>query len=92
MERQIIHTGKKIDGVTAPKLESELNTLIEQGSVDLEVDMEETGYISSVGLRVLLKTHKTISKQQGELTISHVKPQVKEIFEISGFSGILNIL
>lgn len=57
----------------------------------ITVDMEDTVYISSVGLRVLLLIQKKLQRTQGSLTIANIKPQIMEIFEITGFSGIFTV-
>ena len=52
--------------------------------------MQKLTYISSAGLRVLLSSQKTMNKQ-GSMVICNVSPEVKEIFDVTGFSDILTI-
>ena len=79
----------RLDTTTAPKLEEELKASLE-GIADLTMDLCTLEYISSAGLRVLLSAQK-IMNRQGKLTIRNVKPEVMDIFEVTGFADILNI-
>lgn len=79
----------RLDTTTAPDLEKELKESLE-GVSEFTLDFENLEYISSAGLRVLLAAQKTMSKQ-GEMTLIHVNDTVMEIFEVTGFSDILNI-
>ena len=60
------------------------------GKTELIMDMAKLEYISSAGLRVLLSTQKIMNKQ-GSLVIKSASDEVKEIFEVTGFSDILTI-
>ncbi len=53
--------------------------------------MRSLEYISSAGLRVLLSAQKAMNKQ-GEMKITGVSDVIMEIFEVTGFSDILNIV
>lgn len=55
------------------------------------VDFSNIEYISSAGLRVLLTAHKALVQQGGSFVIRHVNEEVLEVFDITGFSSILNI-
>ena len=79
----------RLDTTTAPQLEVELSTAL-SGVTDLKFDLEKLDYISSAGLRVLLSTQKTMNKQ-GKMVISNASAEVKEIFDVTGFSDILTI-
>lgn len=79
----------RLDTTTAPQLEAELNNSI-SGVTALKFDFEKLDYISSAGLRVLLSSQKTMNKQ-GTMVISNVSAEVKEIFDVTGFSDILTI-
>ena len=79
----------RLDTMTAPQLESELNPGLE-GIETLELNFEKLEYISSAGLRVLLSAQKTMNKQ-GCMEITHVCDEIMEVFYITGFTDILTI-
>ncbi len=79
----------RLDTITAPELEKTLNASLD-GVTALILDFEKLTYISSAGLRVLLAAQKRMSSQ-GSMKVMHVSDAVMEIFEVTGFSGILTI-
>ena len=79
----------RLDTVTAPELEKELKA--ELDSVDaVTLDFGRLEYISSAGLRVLLSMHKVLARRGG-LKITGANEIVREVFDVTGFSDILNI-
>ena len=60
------------------------------GIKKLVFDFKELEYISSAGLRVLLVSKKLMDQQQGKLVVKNANPSVKEIFDITGFTNILD--
>ena len=79
----------RLDTTTAPELEKELSESMADAS-ELTLDFDKLDYISSAGLRVLLSAHKAMSKKDG-MKVTHVNEIVAEVFEVTGFSDILNI-
>jgi anti-anti-sigma factor len=79
----------KIDGVTAPELESRLVDWLDQGETRVILDLQEVYYISSAGLRVVLLGAKRL-QNKGRLVLAGLKPEVQEIFEMAGFDTILD--
>ena len=79
----------RLDTTTAPQLESELKSSLENVK-ELVFDIKELEYISSAGLRVLLTAQKTMNKQ-GKMTVIGASEAVMEIFEVTGFVDILDI-
>lgn len=79
----------RLDTTTAPTLESELKSSLD-GIESLTFDMNELQYISSAGLRVLLSAQKIMNKQ-GKMVVKGASEDVKEIFDVTGFSDILTI-
>ena len=79
----------RLDTMTAPELEAEVKALPEDIET-LTLDCEGLAYISSAGLRVLLAAHKLMSGKGG-MKVTHINDIVREVFEVTGFSDILNI-
>ncbi len=79
----------RMDAVSAPELEEALKA--EMDSVDeLVIDLAQLEYTSSAGLRVLLSAQKAMNKKGG-MVIRNVRPEIMEIFDMVGFSDLLNI-
>lgn len=85
----IIQIKGRLDTVTAPKLEEEINALPSEVK-ELVLDMACLEYVSSAGLRVILSAQKKMSKLGGMKLLS-VCDAVMEVFEITGFVDILVI-
>lgn len=79
----------RLDTVTAPELEAELAALLDTAD-SLTIDMEKLAYISSAGLRVILKTQKALA-DKGGFKLTNVQDAVMEVFDITGFSDFLTI-
>ncbi|MBC8275184.1 MAG: STAS domain-containing protein [Chloroflexi bacterium] len=87
----LISIGGSLDAYSANDVESKLNSLIDAGQVRLVVSLDKLEYMSSSGLRVLLATLKKVRKQQGDIRLACLKPNIKEVFDISGFTQLFNI-
>ena len=79
----------RLDTVTAPELETELEASL-AGVKKLVLDFKDVTYVSSAGLRVILKARKAM-KSAGSMTLTGVNSTVMEVFEITGFTDILDI-
>lgn len=80
----------RLDTTTAPQLEGEIRGSLD-GVKELEFDFQNLAYISSAGLRVMLSAQKVMNKQ-GNMTIRNVNEDIMEVFEVTGFVDILNIV
>lgn len=79
----------RLDTVTAPDLEKEINASIADVK-ELILDFAGLDYISSAGLRLLLSAQKKMAAQ-GSMKVVHVNDVVNEVFNITGFCDILTI-
>jgi len=86
----LVLTGR-LDSVTQSELTSSLDGIFSTGIVDLVFDLSDLVYISSAGLRVLLSAQKKVKASGKAMKIKGVRPEVKDVFDITGFSGIMNI-
>lgn len=79
----------RLDTTTAPKLEAEVTSSLD-GITELILDFTNLEYISSAGLRVLLASQKAMNKQ-GTMVVKNACDDIKEVFDITGFSDILTV-
>ena len=78
-----------MDSNSAPQREEALEE--EMASItELVIDLKKLAYTSSAGLRVLLSAQKTMNKKGG-MVIRNVSEEIMEIFDMVGFTGLLNI-
>ena len=87
-ELTLIVSGR-LDTQTAPELENEIDASL-AGVKELIFDMTSLDYISSAGLRVILKAQKTMNAQ-GAMKLTGVNDSIMEVFDITGFLDILTI-
>ncbi len=85
-----ISVSGRIDTSNAPDLEKGIKQEIADAKT-LLLDFSKVDYISSSGLRVLLSVNKVMSTSGGELIIKDPTDMVFEVFDVTGFSDILNI-
>lgn len=80
-----------LDTSTSPDLQADLETAL-AGITDLMVDFTNLEYISSAGFRVLLMANKKIVAGGGVMSVKGCSPAVREVFDMTGFSDIFNML
>ena len=85
---KIIIAGR-LDTQTAPDLEKEIDGAISDLK-ELVLDMAGLEYVSSAGLRVILKAQK-IMNTKGSMKLTNVNDNIMEVFDITGFLDILTI-
>lgn len=78
----------RIDTNSAPQL---LEAIDFTDLKELVYDLEDVDYVFSAGLRVFLQAQKIMSANGGKMKLINVQPSVKEIFEIVGFTNIMDI-
>jgi len=81
----------RIDTVTAPNLHPVLIEAVESSEI-VVLDFDGVGYVSSAGLRVLLQGQKLAQNTDKSMKLKNVSSEVMEVFDVTGFSGILTIV
>ena len=80
-----------LDTATSTDAQDYLNNAIDEGASKVVVCFDKVDFVSSAGLRVLLATAKKLGGGGGTLRVCGLNETVAEVFEISGFSTILNV-
>lgn len=81
----------RLDTITSPQLEEEINSFSLENIETVILDLKELEYISSAGLRVVLMIHKKMNKLGGQLKLINVNDMILNIFDMTGMSEFLNI-
>lgn len=79
----------RLDTSTAPSLEAAIDSCASEVQ-SLVLDFNELDYISSAGLRVLLKAQKAFNAKSGMKVVGS-NETIKEVFDITGFVDILTL-
>jgi anti-anti-sigma factor len=87
----IIAVKGRLDAVTSPAFDKEMEEILVEGETALVVDFEHLEYISSAGLRSILAVTKQLKAKNGRIVLASLKDIVREVFEISGFNKIIPI-
>lgn len=87
----VIDLKGNLDTNTSPDAETCINEYLESGTKKIVINLEQTNYVSSAGLRIFLATAKKITAADGALKLCSPNAVVKEILDISGFSTILDV-
>lgn len=91
-EIQVFMLAGRLDSNTAPGFEERIIQAIGNTSKHMVVDFKNVDYISSAGLRVILKATKDLKRVEGKIVLCAMQDYVREVFEISGFDAILPIV
>ena len=78
----------RLDGVAAPSLDAKLAL---DSVRQLVLDFGACHYISSAGIRSVLKAHQAMAKAQGKMVVTNVSPHVREVFDLTGLSDMITI-
>jgi anti-anti-sigma factor len=79
------------DVATSNMLEEKLLALVGDGEKHFVVELSNVEYISGAGLRMLLLVAKKLRSANGKIVLFALKGQVKEVFDMAGFSTIFFI-
>ena len=82
----------RLDSNTSQGFEKKIFQAIDDGSKSMIIDFKDLDYISSAGLRVILKATKALKREEGKMMLCDMQDYVKEVFEIAGFDSFLLIV
>ncbi|MBC8400403.1 MAG: STAS domain-containing protein [Candidatus Marinimicrobia bacterium] len=87
----VIVISGRLDANNSTEFQEQILPKIDAGDNILALDFSQVDYISSAGLRVLLMAAKKINASTGKMALFALKDQIKEVFDIAGFTMIFQI-
>lgn len=88
----VIRVAGRLDSATAPRFEERLMAAINSGEKRIAVNLESLEYISSAGLRVLLKAARELKAAGGGLALCCMRDYIREVFDLAGFVSIIPVV
>jgi anti-anti-sigma factor len=87
---ELVTVSGRIDSSTAPELEQALLGFVQAGQKNIVVNLRDTTFISSAGLKALLSAHMKVRKAipPGAVVISEITPELSESFNLVGFDRL----
>ena len=82
----------RLDSNTSPGLEQKLFQAISEGAKNMVVDFKDIDYISSAGLRVILKAFKALDREDGRIMLCSMQDYVRQLFETTGIDSFVPIV
>jgi len=91
-DKTMVVLNGRLDTTNADKFQQDIAPLMQGDTPDIEMDCTGLEYTSSQGLRMFLVLQKSVTARKGNLVLKNMKPNVKEVFDITGFSNIIKIV
>ena len=82
----------RLDSNTSQGFEKKLFQAISDGAKNMIVDFKDIDYISSVGLRVIIKAFKALQRADGRIMLCSMQDYIRELFEITGIDVFVPIV
>lgn len=91
-EKTLVTLNGRLDTTNADQFMKDITPLMNGTHEEIDMDCTNMEYTSSQGLRMFLMLQKNVSARGAKLVLRNMKPHVKEVFDITGFSHIITIL
>lgn len=87
----VITVSGRLDTINATAFQKQLDEIPDTNTAHIEIDCNALEYISSSGLRAFISILKRAQKNGGEVKVLHLNNNVKEVFDMTGFSSLFGI-
>lgn len=88
---RLFEVSGRVDSSNAGELGQELDRAIDDGNTNLVLDLGGVEYMSSAGLREMVRVLKRVKRTGGDLRIANPSERVREVLELAGLDTIFEI-
>ncbi len=78
----------RLDTAASQQFATDMMPLLDNADKHIILDCEKLEFISSSGLRLFLSLRKATISKGGDVTITGVTPEIKQVFTITGFYSL----
>lgn len=79
----------RLDAYWADHLAAALEEVVRDGFHHVRLDMAGVAYMSSVGMRLLLRFHRQLQRINGSFAVTHPSEAVRTVLELAGLAALL---
>lgn len=87
----VLEVAGNLDSNTAPEMSQAVEERLQAQAKDLVIDFSKVDYISSAGLRVIIKANHILTAANNKVILCGLKDYVREVFDMAGLSNIFDI-
>ncbi len=87
----VVEITGRLDTQSSGPASEEMARIAQDGNAKILLDLRNLEFLSSAGLRLLLRTMKLLPDPEGRMMICQAKGVVKEVLEISGFDDFIDV-
>lgn len=80
----------RIDSSNASQLDDKLKSLIEDGKVNLVLELSGVEYMSSAGLRAIVAALRETNKKRGDVRLANVSERVSDVLSLAGLDSLFD--
>jgi len=82
----------ELDTLAAQLFATDMQPVMQEAGKQIVLDFSELEYISSAGMRTILLVQKTVGAKGGKVTIKGMSDDIKQIFQMTGFDQMIEIV
>lgn len=82
----------RLDTVHSEQFSKDMEPLMEAADRHIELECSQLEYISSSGLRLFLGLRKQVAAKGGKLVIRNINDSIREVFTITGFFNLFEVV
>ncbi len=84
----LVKLAGRIDSSNAEQVDGTFKEIIENGRVNIVVDLSEVNYMSSAGLRALVSALRECKQRRGDVRLANVSERVQEVLSLAGLDSL----
>lgn len=86
----VVRPSGKLDALTSQQFQDSMDEVLNDGGTRIVIDMSEVAYVSSVGLRVFIRSAKQLMGT-GKVAVAGLKSSVRQVFDMAGFAMLMSL-
>ena len=87
----VIHIAGRVDSNNSSVLDAKLKEYINASKVHLVLEMNETDFISSAGVRALISAQKAVKPRGGQVVLAKPSEKVRDVLKLAALESLFPV-